>query len=86
MTDWNKDAQLSRIDAIRIIERATDRDDPDWDYVVEDWYDEESDSWPSLQHVLVALGITEHEYVEATGCDNANWPDDNRHPAEETVE
>lgn len=76
MTNWYEGGELSRLDAIRIIDRATDHDDPYWDNVVEDWYDEETDSWPSLQHVFSALGVTEQEYVEATRCDNANWPNE----------
>jgi hypothetical protein len=66
---------LSRIDAIRLIERVTDNDDPYWERVVEDHYDEKTDSMPSIFHVLAALGVTEGEYREASGADGEiDWP------------
>lgn len=67
---------LTRIDAIKLIDRATtDKEDPYWEGVVEDHYDEKTDSMPSIFHVLAALGVTEAEYRQATGADgNLDWP------------
>jgi hypothetical protein len=67
--------KISRIDAIKIIDRATDKDDPFWEHIVEDWYDEKNDDIPSIYDVLVALGVTEAEYREASRADGElNWP------------
>lgn len=74
MNEWT--GKLSRIDAIRIIERATDKEDPAWLWSVEDWYDEDTDTLPSIYHVMAALDVTESEYREATGAQNLNWPDE----------
>ena len=72
---WN----LTRLDAIRIIDNATDKDDPYWDQVVEDFYDEVADEWPSIYDVFAALGITKQEYLAALGYQeggiNVNWPE-----------
>lgn len=66
---------LSKIDAIRLIDRATDKDDPFWEHLVGDFYDEKTDSMPSIFHVLAALGVTEDEYRQATGADGVvGWP------------
>ncbi len=68
--------KLSRIDAIRIIEKVTDKDDPAWEWAVEDWYDEDTDTMPSIYEVLAAIGVTEEEYKEATGAQNVgSWSD-----------
>lgn len=68
--------KLSRIDAIRIIESITDKDDPAWEWAVEDWYDEDTDTMPSIYEVMAALGVTEEEYKEATGAQNVGtWSD-----------
>lgn len=67
--------KLSRIDAIRIIDRATDKDDPFWEHVVANWYDEKTDTMPSIYDVLIALGVTEAEYREASRASgNVHWP------------
>jgi hypothetical protein len=73
MKAWN--GKLSRIEAIRILDRATDKDDPYWESLVEDHYDEKEDTMPSIMDVLAALGITKTEYVEATHCDHIHWPE-----------
>lgn len=72
MTEWN--GNLSRKQAIKIIDSITEQDDPYWENHVEDYYDEESDTMPSIYHVLAALGVTSKEYKDATGADNVNWP------------
>lgn len=57
--------KLTKAQAIRLIDRLTDQDDPYWQWAVEDYYDEGSDSFPTIQHVFDALGITEQEYKDA---------------------
>lgn len=67
--------KIRRIDAIKIIDRATDRDDPFWEHVTAPWYDEKKDDLPSIYDVFIALGVTEAEYRKATGADGQiNWP------------
>ena len=72
MSEWQ--GQLTKQQAIKLLERITDHDDPYWDYIVEDYYDEETDTMPSIYHLYIALGITEQEYRDATGADNPRWP------------
>jgi hypothetical protein len=66
--------KLTRLQAIKLLDDATDRDDPFWENIVEDFYDEETDTMPSIQDVFAALGVTEAEYKQATGADNVKWP------------
>lgn len=66
--------KLTRVEAVRIIDRATDKDDPFWEGVVQDHYDEKADNMPTIMDVLAALGVTEAEYQEASGADNVEWP------------
>lgn len=68
-------SELTRIDAIRIIENITDKDDPAWEWAVEEFYDEESDAMPTIYDVLNVLGVSETEYKEATGAQNTKWPE-----------
>lgn len=49
---WN--GKLSRVEAVRILDRATDQDDPFWEHVVEDHYDEKADNMPTIMDVLAA--------------------------------
>lgn len=64
MKTWSK--KLTRTQAIALIERATCRDDPFWENVVQNYYEEESDTMPTIFDVMEALGVTEQEYREAT--------------------
>lgn len=66
--------KLTRIEAVRILDRATDQDDPFWEHIVGDHYDEKEDNIPTIMDVLSALGVTKEEYVEASGADNVTWP------------
>lgn len=66
---------LTRSQAIRLFERAADHDDPFWSDLVEDYYDEKTDTMPTIYHLFAALGITEDEYKEATDSLNVDWPD-----------
>jgi len=53
--------KLTRAEAVKIILRITDKDDPYWDHIVEEHYDTEKDDWPSVYDVLEPLGITKDE-------------------------
>lgn len=68
--------QITREQAIQLIDSITDQDDPYWENVVEDFYHEETDTMPSVFHVFNALGITKDEYIAVTGAQNVNWPGD----------
>jgi hypothetical protein len=72
MKEWK--GKLTRKQAIAIIERITDQDDPYWENHVEEFYDEKTDTMPSIYHLFDALGITEQEYKDATGAQNVKWP------------
>lgn len=65
---------LTRKQAIQIFDSATDKDDPYWEGLVEDFYDEKTDTMPSIYHVFDALGVTPAEYKDATGAENVDWP------------
>jgi|GEM_PF-3906359 len=85
MAKWT--GKLTRIQAIRLIDSATDRDDPFWEGIVEDFYDEATDTMPSICDVFAALGVSEVEYREASGADGEiDWPafacEDFEHTAE----
>ena len=73
-----KQFNLSKTDALKIIETITDHDDPHWDNAVEDHYDEATDSWPSIYDVLRALGVTKAEYLKAhpgASLRPKDWPE-----------
>lgn len=72
MKDWPH--TMTRMQAITLIDSATSRDDPYWENATEDYYDEETDTMPSIMHVFAALGVTEDEYKAATGTQNVKWP------------
>lgn len=57
--------KLTKEQALKIIERATDRDDPHWENVTEDYYDEENDDLPTIYDVMEALGVSREEYDKA---------------------
>lgn len=52
---------LTREQAIKLICNITDQDDPYWENLVQDFYDEKTDTMPTLCDVLRPLGITEKE-------------------------
>jgi len=56
-----KKFNLTREQALRIICQATDHDDPYWENLVDDYYDEETDSMPSIYDVLKPIGISKEE-------------------------
>lgn len=72
MNPWT--GKLSRVEAVRILNRVTDRDDPYWENAVDAHYVEKTDTMPTIMDVFAALGITEAEYREASGADNVTWP------------
>jgi len=57
--------KLTRIDALKIISNAIDRDDPHWEYAVENFYDSDTDTLPTIFDVLHALGISAQEIKDA---------------------
>ena len=65
MNDWK--GTLTRIQAIRILDSFINKDNLEWEWAVDEFYDEESDTIPSIMQVFAALSITEEEYREATG-------------------
>lgn len=77
MNEWQ--GKLTKEQAIILLERITDNESPYWDQIVDDYYDEETDTMPSIYHLYIALGITKQEYIDAIGytdrdrC-NPNWP------------
>ena len=56
---------ITREDAIRIMDKATNHDDPYWEDLTDEWYDETDDTMPSIYDVMSALGVTEDEYEKA---------------------
>ncbi len=56
-----KEFNLTREQAIEIIVRVSDQDDPYWETLMEDYYDEETDSIPTIFDVLKPLGITKED-------------------------
>ena len=52
---------ITRQQAIQLICRATNHDDPFWSDFVEEYYDEKSDTMPTIYDVLRPLGITKKE-------------------------
>ncbi|WP_339118536.1 hypothetical protein [Halomonas sp. BMC6] len=74
MPEWPDN--LTRQQAISLLDSITDQEDPYWENIVEDFYHEETDTMPSVFHLFAALGITKDEYIAATGAQNVNWPGD----------
>ena len=66
--------KLSRSQAISLVDRASDQDDPYWSNVVEDHYDEATDTMPSIYDLFAALGVSEDAYKKVTGAQNIDWP------------
>lgn len=64
MSKWK--GKLTRSQAIKLIDRATDHDDPFWSDLVEEYYDEETDTMPTIFDLFAALGITKDEHQKAT--------------------
>lgn len=52
---------LTKEQSIRLIFRVTDQIDPYWDNLVEEFYDEDTDTWPTIYDVLRPFGITKEE-------------------------
>jgi hypothetical protein len=65
MPGKKKKFNLTREQALKIILRITDQDDPYWENQVEEFYDEKTDSWPTIYDVLSPLGITKEEIDRA---------------------
>lgn len=71
--DWP--GRLTRAEAIKILDDATDKDDPFWERAVEAHYDERTETIPTIFDVFHALGVTEQEYRDTlpSGA-NIKWP------------
>ena len=67
--------KVTRLDAIKIFEQATNKANL-WEDLMDDFYDETDDSFPTLGHVLIALGVDKEEYQQVTCGDNINWPEE----------
>ena len=52
---------LTRKQAIKIILNITNQDDPYWENLIEEFYDEKTDTWPTIYDVLYPLGISKIE-------------------------
>ena len=55
---------ISREDAIKVIDRATDRDDPFWENIVENY---DNDHMITIYDVMNALGVSTMEYRKVVG-------------------
>ncbi len=60
------DFKITREDSIRLFCRVTDKDDPYWADLVEDFYDEGTDTMPTIYEMLAPLGITREEIDKVT--------------------
>ena len=60
---------VSRQQAIKVFFQAVNNDDPCWDSLMEDFYDEETDSFPTQWEVGRALGFSNAEMEEAAGVE-----------------
>jgi hypothetical protein len=58
---------ITREQAIKIICNITDQDDPFWENLVDEFYDEETDTMPTIFDVLRPLGVTKEEIDSAEG-------------------
>jgi hypothetical protein len=60
--------KITREDAIRVFDRATDKDDPFWEMMMEEFIEESDDDdapLPSPEDVLEVLGVSKEEYQKA---------------------
>ena len=58
---------ISREDAIKLLIKITDKDDPYWEYLTDEFYDKITDTMPTLDDVLLAVGISIKEIRIAEG-------------------
>ena len=49
--------ELTKIQAIQILDRATDLNNTGWEYATEDFLDEEKDELPTIMDAFSALGL-----------------------------
>ena len=60
--------KITRADAIRIFNGATEKDDPYWENVTSKFLDDPDDfdaELPTIEDVFAALGVTKEEYDAA---------------------
>ena len=59
---------ITREDAIRVFNDATDKEDPFWESLMEQFLEDSDDAdapLPSIGDVFIALGVSESEYRTA---------------------
>lgn len=61
--------RINREQALKVFFRAIDHEDPYWDSLLEEFYDEETDSFPSQWEVGAALGFSDEEMEKANGME-----------------
>ena len=70
--------KLTREDAIKILVRVTGQDDPYWENITDEFYDEATDTMPTFDDVLTALGVSILEIRAAEGLkydmNSVQWP------------
>ena len=58
---------LTKEQALKILLKHHDKDDPYWEQLVDEYHDEKTDSMPSIYDVMRPLGVTEEEVNECGG-------------------
>ena len=61
--------EITREEALRLFFKAIDHDDPYWENLMQDFYDEESENFPSQWQVGKALGFSVEEMERACGVE-----------------
>lgn len=78
--------KMTRSDAIKLLDRITDNDDPYWEQRVENFWDEKTNTIPTIYHLFAALGVSKEEYSALYPDANFNWPAALTPPASELRE
>jgi len=63
--------KLTREEALKIIEKATDQDDGAWENATEEYFNEETGEMPTIYDVLAPLGVSMAEYDAASTGDKS---------------
>lgn len=62
---------LTREQSIKLICKITNQDDPYWEFLTDEFYNEETDDIPTIYDVLRPIGITKEEIDKAEGHEAA---------------
>lgn len=65
--NWSDTHKLTREEAIKMLVKVTEQDDPYWENLTDEFYDEDLDLMPTLDDVLTAVGISITEIRGAEG-------------------